>query len=182
MAERALRADALRNRAKILAAASEAFARHGADVPLDTIASQARVGPGTVHRHFPTKESLLAAVVTARLDRLADHAETLHGDPAADFFDFLTELAAEARHNLVLTSALGGTLGAEGDKAASRLSRELESLLQAAQRAGAVRRDLTTAELHAVISGALAIEQRLPADRQGLGLQVVLAGLRPADQ
>jgi hypothetical protein len=121
---------------------------------------------------------LLAAVVTARLDRLADQAERLGGDPATDFFTFLTELATEARHNLVLTSALGGTLGVEGDEAARRLSRGLAALLQAAQRAGAVRGDLTVAELHAVISGALAIEQRLPADRQGLGLQVVLAGLR----
>lgn len=179
MSERAPRADALRNRAKILAAASEAFARDGADVPLDTIARLAGVGPGTVHRHFPTKESLVAAVVTDRLDRLADQVERLQGDPAVDFFGFLTELASEARPNLMLTAALGGTLGFEGDKAARRLSGGLDALLRAAQQAGAVRRDLTVVELHAVLGGALAIEQHLPADRQGLGLQIVLAGLRP---
>lgn len=178
MTGRAPRADALRNRAKILAAASEAFARDGADVPLDSIAALAGVGPGTVHRHFATKESLVAAVVAARLARLADRADELVADPRADFLGFLGELAAEARHNLVLTSALGSTLGTDGDEAAARLSRGLESLLRAAQRSGVVRGDLTVGELHAIIAGALTIEHRLPVDRQGLGLEIVLAGLR----
>jgi AcrR family transcriptional regulator len=174
----AQRADAQRNRAKILAAADEAFARDGADVPLDAVAVLAGVGPGTVHRHFPTKESLVAAVVAARLSRLADRAEELDTGPPADFFAFLEELMAEARNNLVLTAALGNSLGVAGDEAAARLSRGLASLLQAAQRAGAVRADLTVGELHAVIGGALTIESRLPADRQGLGLEVVFAGLK----
>jgi hypothetical protein len=91
---------------------------------------------------------------------------------------FLTELAAEARHNLALTAALGGALGSEGDQAAARLTRGLESLLRAAQRCGTVRADLTIAELHPIIAGALAIEQRLAASRQGLGLEIVLKGLR----
>lgn len=178
MTQRAPRADAQRNRTKILAAASEAFARNGTDVPLDTIAALAGVGPGTLHRHFPTKGALVAAIVTARLSRLADRAENLDNDPSADFFAFLTELTAEARHNLALTAALGGTLGSEGDQAAARLSHGLESLLHAAQRSGAVRADLTAADLHAIIAGAITIEQRLPANRQGLGLEVVLTGLR----
>jgi len=178
MTQRAPRADAQRNRAKILAAAGEAFARDGTDVPLDTIAALAGVGPGTLHRHFPTKGALVAAIVTARLSRLADRAEDLDDDSSTDFFAFLTDLAAEARHNLALTAALGGTLGSEGDQAAARLSRGLESLLHAAQRSGTVRADLTVADLHAIIAGALAIEQRLPANRQGLGLEVVLTGLR----
>jgi AcrR family transcriptional regulator len=178
MPERAPRADALRNRAKILQAAASAFARDGAEVSLDAIAAQAGVGPGTVHRHFPTKESLIAAVVTARLNLMADRAEELHGDPSADFFAFLAELGTAARHNVVLASALGGTLGTEGDDAAVRLSQGLEALLQSAQRAGVVRADLTVAELHAVIGGAIAIEQRLPDGREGLGLDIVFTGLR----
>jgi AcrR family transcriptional regulator len=178
MPERAPRADALRNRTKILDAAAVAFARDGADVPLDAIAAQAGVGPGTVHRHFPTKESLIAAVVAARLNAMADRAEQLQADPSADFFTFLAELTAAARHNVVLASALGGALGTEGDEAAVRLARGLETLLQSAQRAGVVRADLTATELHAVIGGAIAIEQRLRGDREGLGLEIVLAGLR----
>jgi AcrR family transcriptional regulator len=178
MPERAPRADALRNRTKILDAAASAFARDGAEVSLDAIAAQAGVGPGTVHRHFATKESLIAAVVAGRLNRLADRAEELRADPAADFFAFLGELGQAARHNVVLASALGGTLGTAGDEAAARLSRGLEALLRSAQRAGVVRADLTLAELHAVIGGAITIEQRLPAGREGLGLEIVFAGLR----
>jgi len=178
MAQRSPRSDALRNRIKILTAASDAFARDGADVPLDAIAALAGVGPGTVHRHFPTKQSLVSAVVAARLDRLAERAELLSADPAANFFEFLTELAGEARHNLVLTEALGGTLGTETEQSAQRLSRALGTLLRAAQRSGAVRPDLTVSDLHAIITGALTIEQRLATGHQGLGLEIVLKGLR----
>lgn len=179
MPERAPRADALRNRTKILDAAASAFAHDGAEVPLDAIAVRAGVGPGTVHRHFPTKESLIAAVVATRLNVMADRAEELHADPSADFFAFLAELADVARHNVVLASALDGTLGIEGDQAAVRLSHGLETLLRSAQREGVVRADLTVAELHAVIGGAIAIEARLPGGREGLGLEIVFAGLRP---
>jgi AcrR family transcriptional regulator len=178
MAQRSPRSDALRNRIKILAAASDAFARDGAEVPLDAIAVLAGVGPGTVHRHFPTKQSLVSAVVASRLGRLAERAEQLSADPASNFFEFLVELAGEARHNLVLTEALGGALGAEAEQSAQRLSRALESLLEAAQRSGAVRPDLTVSDLHAIIIGALTIERRLTTGHQGLGLEIVLQGLR----
>ena len=70
MAERALRADAARNREKVLRAAREAFAESGYGVPLDEIAARAGVGPGTVYRHFPAKEALFEAVVTARVTDL----------------------------------------------------------------------------------------------------------------
>lgn len=178
MTQRAPRADAQRNRAKILTAADEAFARDGTDVPLDVIARLAGVGPGTLHRHFPTKAALVAAVIAARLGRLADRAEGLNDSPT-DFFAFLAELTEAARRNLALTAALGATLDAEGNHEAARLSRGLESLLRAAQRCGSVRADLTVADLHAIIAGALTIEQRLPENRRGLGLEVVLTGLRP---
>ena len=178
MAHRSPRADGVRNRARILAAASEAFARHGAEVPLDAIAALAGVGPGTVHRHFPTKQALLAAVVAERLDRLAERGEQLAADPGADFYGYLDELVGQARHNLALAEALGGTLSVEGDKAARRLSAALAFLLRSAQLSGAVRPDLTVSDLHAVITGALTIERRLAPDRQGLGLQIVMEGLR----
>src|SRR5580700_6658522 len=67
---RALRADAARNRENVLRAARDAFAESGYGVPLDEIAARAGVGPGTVYRHFPTKEALFEAVVTARVQDL----------------------------------------------------------------------------------------------------------------
>ena len=78
----------------------------------------------------------------------------------------------------MLTEALGGPLGAEAERSAKRLSRALESLLLAAQESEAVRPDVTVSDLHAVIIGALTMEHRLATDHQGLGLQIVLQGLR----
>lgn len=73
---RPLRADAARNRENVLRAARDAFAESGYGVPLDEIATRAGVGPGTVYRHFPTKEALFEAVVTARVvDLIADARE-----------------------------------------------------------------------------------------------------------
>src|SRR6201993_5602883 len=95
---RPLRADARRNREKVVRAAREAFAAHGYGVPLDEIASRAGVGPGTVYRHFPSKEALFEAVVTARItDLVSDaRARTDADDPGAAFFGFLARIAGEA--------------------------------------------------------------------------------------
>ena len=71
MAERKQRADARQNRARILVVAKEAFARFGAKASLDDIAKQARVGPGTLYRHFPSREDLLKAVYQAAAEKLA---------------------------------------------------------------------------------------------------------------
>src|SRR6201981_1538977 len=65
------RADAQRNHERILEVAKVAFARHGANASLDDIAKQAGVGPGTLYRHFPTREELLQAVYRAELEKLA---------------------------------------------------------------------------------------------------------------
>ena len=75
MADRKQRADAQQNRARILVAAKEAFANCGAQASLDDIAKQAGVGPGTLYRHFPSREDLLKAVYHAAAEKLA-HAAT----------------------------------------------------------------------------------------------------------
>ncbi|MFF5160691.1 TetR/AcrR family transcriptional regulator [Streptomyces sp. NPDC000348] len=70
MVDTPARADAARNREKILDTAKRVFAERGVDVPLDTLAKEARVGPGTLYRHFPGREALVAALVSAELDNL----------------------------------------------------------------------------------------------------------------
>ena len=65
-----LRADAARNRARVLETAYETFAAEGLSVPIDEIARRAGVGAGTVYRHFPTKEDLFRAVVDSRIRRI----------------------------------------------------------------------------------------------------------------
>jgi AcrR family transcriptional regulator len=65
------RADAQRNRERILEVAREAFTRHGADATLDDIARQAEIGPGTLYRHFPTRDALIEAVYRSEVEKLA---------------------------------------------------------------------------------------------------------------
>ena len=65
------RADAQRNRVRILEVAKEAFTRLGANASLDDIAKQAEVGPGTLYRHFPTRDALLKAVYQTEVEKLA---------------------------------------------------------------------------------------------------------------
>ena len=202
---RPLRADARRNRERVLTAAREAFATEGPSVGLDEIARRAGVGAGTVHRHFPTKEELFKAVIADRLLGLAAHAEALGGaaDPGEAFFAFFHRLAAEARPNLALSAALtdGTDLAdvARGDsaradsprknhdavlgesilEAGQSLQRALAVLLDRAQRAGAVRADIDATDLHAIIAGALVMEQQLASPAAaGRGLAVVAAGLK----
>src|SRR6188508_152048 len=92
-----MRADAARNRARVLEVAYETFAAEGLAVPIDDIAARAGVGPGTVYRHFPTKEALFQAVITARITDLVTTARrhARDPDPGAAFFAFLTHLGAE---------------------------------------------------------------------------------------
>jgi AcrR family transcriptional regulator len=149
-------------------------------VPLDVIAERAGVGAGTVHRHFPTKESLIAAVVTDRLAGLASRADDLAdaADPTSAFIAFLRELTAQARHNVALSGALGGAgIGDDGAAAATALAGSLGRLLERAQRDGGVRPELTVPDLHAILNGVITMERSLSPEHQGLGLEIVIAGL-----
>lgn len=151
MSEKPLRADARRNRARVLAAAQEAFAAEGLAVPLDDIARRAGVGAGTVYRHFPTKEALFEAALTDRMERMVERARAMTDadDPGAAFFDFLTRLTADAEMKRDLADAVGVGLH-DGDRFAG-LGRQVVdavgALLVRAQAAGAVRADITVTDL-----------------------------------
>ncbi|GAA4636294.1 TetR/AcrR family transcriptional regulator [Actinoallomurus vinaceus] len=179
---RSPRADAVRNRQRVLSAAREAFAAEGPSVSLDDIARRAGVGAGTVHRHFPTKDELLRAVIVDRLEELATAARGLAdaADPGQAFFTFLRQLVAESRHNLAVSTALTdpSDVGGAVLEAGGALREALAALLSRAQEAAAVRSDVDADELHAIILGALTMEQHLPPDSRGLGLAVIVDGLR----
>jgi AcrR family transcriptional regulator len=66
------RADALRNRERILEVAKQVFTRRGAEATMDKIAKRAKIGPGTLYRHFPTRDDLLAAVYIGEVEKLAE--------------------------------------------------------------------------------------------------------------
>ena len=181
MAERPPRADARRNREKVLRAAREAFAASGYGVPLDEIAARAGVGPGTVYRHFPSKEELFAAVATARVRDLIDDARRRSGDadPGRAFFGFLGRIRQEAaaKRDMPEAIAIAGPLHDDMHAA-------LDVLLRRAQQAGAVRPEITTPDIITLLKGLLRSINDAPpgtasqdlADRL---LTVVADGLRP---
>lgn len=151
--ERPLRADARRNREKVLRAAREAFAASGYGVPLDEIAARAGVGPGTVYRHFPAKDALFQAVVTARVEDLVADARgrARADDPGRAFFGFLARVAEEAaaKRDLPDAIAIAGSLQ-------EALQAALDLLLRRAQQAGAVRADIATGDLIVLFKGVIA--------------------------
>jgi AcrR family transcriptional regulator len=172
-----LRADARRNRQRILDAARDAFAEAGRAVPLDDIAARAGVGPGTVYRHFPSKEALFQAVVTARVDDLVADARRHRTDPdaGAAFFGFLARLAAEGAAKRDTSDAIG----VPGPTRAA-LHDALAVLLKRAQAAGAVRQGITASDLITILKGLFVAAHDEPdPDRSARLLAVLADGLHP---
>ncbi|NKZ08522.1 TetR/AcrR family transcriptional regulator [Actinomadura latina] len=179
---RPLRADALRNRAKVLAAAEEVFAVQGTSASTEEVARKAGVGIGTVFRHFPTKESLLEAVLVALLERLAGEAEELRSaaDPGEAFFGFFSRVVSQAAAKQAVTEALAEA-GIDAREATGRagpgLKAALGVLLRRAQEAGAVRADVGAGEVMALLAGMSYAAGRAGA-REDV-LRIALDGLRP---
>ena len=183
-----LRADARRNRARVLEAAESVFAAKGTAAPTEEVARVAGVGIGTVFRHFPTKEALLEAVLFARLHRFVDEAEAVvaqdSADPGDAFFSFLTswiEMSSAKNAYFEALTAAGVSVPATKSVIGVRLIDALGVLLGRAQDAGAVRRDLVPNELITVIIGvAKAAEHAGPDARlRDHAITILFDGLRP---
>ena len=185
--DRELRADARRNRERVLRAAQQMFAADGLDVPLDEIARSAGVGPGTVHRHFPAKEDLFLAVAIDQLEQLAAQAKALAatGDPATALFTQLSAMMASGAENVAVKSALAAAefdLRTAAPDVAADLTRQVKDLLDRAQAARAVRGDVTVEEVMALVAGAFAAIRHAGAEasrqRSAHIAQLILDGLR----
>ena len=148
-----LRADAQRNYDLLVAAADAEFTAHGADVPLEDIARRAEVGIGTLYRHFPTRDDLLAKVLTDGTAIILERGrELLSGSsPGEDLIQWIRELADYTATYRGLTAALAnsyvsetGTRLCTSCDAISALGSEL---LARAQAAGEIRRDAQVVEI-----------------------------------
>jgi AcrR family transcriptional regulator len=186
--DRELRADARRNRERVLRTAQQMFAAEGLGVSLDEIARRAGVGPGTVHRHFPTKEALYLAVATDMLEQLVAEAEVLAatGDPATALFTLLSQMMASGAENVAVKSALAAAefdLRTAAPDVAADLTHQVADLLDRSQEARTVRDDVTVGEVMALVAGAFAAIRHAGAEtssqRSAHIAQIILDGLRP---
>jgi len=183
---RPLRADAARNRARVLQVAYETFAEEGAGVPIDEIARRAGVGAGTVYRHFPTKESLFQAIVADRLQQVVERArEQAAADPGEGLYAFLFHMAEQGATDLGLTEAFAGIgfdLAAALPDAEKEFTGMMAEILTQAQRAGTVRSDLDVADIKTLIVGLQAMRRfRGDSELMHRVYPVIRAGLAAPD-
>jgi len=181
--QRTQRADARRNRAKVLAAARDVFARHGLEAQMDEIARKAGVGVGTVYRHFPRKEDLLQALADEHFEALAESARA--GLEAADPWDGFVEFLTFATRSMADDRALGEAMGQQPGvcEAAARrsdLERLTAELVARAQAAGRLRADVVPEDVPALACGiGRAVDARSgqPTMSWDRYLKIILAGL-----
>jgi AcrR family transcriptional regulator len=182
----ALRADAERNRARIVAAARRVISQDGAEARMQAIACEAGVGVGTVYRRFPTKEELVASVLRDFADAAVAgiSAAAIAPDPRTAFEGSLHALARSLAENRGLLDALEPELRRSGPvlELRSTLLATLEPVVAGAQDAGVVRADIAVTDVLALAS----LVTRLPAPIRDLEprawerfLAVALDGLRP---
>lgn len=181
---RPLRADAARNRARVLEVAYQTFAEEGLSVPIDEIARRAGVGAGTVYRHFPTKDDLFRAVIADRLCYVTDSGQALleSGDQDGEaLFAFMRLMVDWGETDQGLVQALAGLgvdINAAVPDAEAKFLDLLGALLAAAQRAGAARADVTVPEVKSLLVACQAVQgyNAQVADRV---VEMMLDGLRP---
>ncbi len=152
--ERPLRADAARNREKILAAASRVFAERGLDATLDDIAEAADVGVATVYRRFPDKDALVLALFEDAIDDLAALAARAgaHEDSWEGFVSFLEVMLERQCDNRGLRDVFAGAPYAQErmEAAKQRIGPAFSALIARAQADGYLRRDVTEADILAI--------------------------------
>src|ERR1700720_3081036 len=152
------RADAQRNRARILKIAKDAFSRSGANISLDDVARQARIGAGTLYRHFPTRDSLLEAVYRTEVEKLAaadrEFAEAMPPVEAlrAWMLLFVDYIATKQIIAPALNSLVGGPSKLyEGSRAP--IQGAIDALVKRAIKNGEIRRDLEPFDLLRALIG-----------------------------
>jgi AcrR family transcriptional regulator len=182
--DRTLRADARRNREAVIAAAKKLFADQGLDAQMPDVAKAAKVGVGTVYRHFPTKDNLIAALVAERFDRLAQKArEGLEtGDPwegLCDFIRFSAQIQADDRGLCEVMGSRPELMDAAAQ--AAGLPELCHQLVKRAQRSGELRRDLVWEDVPMIACGLGRITQATVGPATGRWprlVEIILDGLR----
>jgi AcrR family transcriptional regulator len=182
---RPLRADARRNREAILKAARKVFSDRGQDAQMDDIARRAKVGVGTVYRHFPTKEALLEELVRDSFRELAVMwLEAIEQpDPWQTFVDLMWRAAELHAGDRAFTEVIAEAKLKVAQDAAHEtgLNESLMSLIRRSQAVGAMREDLELDDMQALFCGLGAVVARDPGDGRMWRryLTLMIDGLRP---
>jgi AcrR family transcriptional regulator len=180
-----LRADAARNRERILEVAREAFARSG-DASLNSIAKQAQVGSGTLYRHFPTREALVIAVYRHEIERLAEAAPALleKHPPLKALRLWLERLSryGKVKHALADVLHTATSDGLVGETYGPLIS-ALSQLLKACEQDGSIRQDLDPDDVLLILGFLWRIDpSRNWQVRANRMLDIIIAGMRANPQ
>jgi AcrR family transcriptional regulator len=183
-----LRADAERNRQRLLAAAKELFRTQGLDVTLDDVARHAGVGTGTAYRRFPNKDALIDALMVDRIGELAALAQECLEDPdpwtaLAGYFERALALQAADRglKEVLFSSGRGRERSVQARKAIAPV---VMKLVQRAIDAGAVRSDISTSDVPVInfmVNTIVDFGRDVRPDLYKRYLAIVLDGLRPRE-
>ncbi|WP_162259395.1 TetR/AcrR family transcriptional regulator [Phycicoccus sp. Soil803] len=156
---KAMRADAARNRSRLLDAATAAFADRGADASLDDIAKAAGLGIGTLYRHFPTREDLVLAVYGAQIDALDQRSRELatSDDPGEALREwmrgFVDFYAVKQGMVTLLRTMMNGSRAGQFEQTRATMRAAAERVLAPATEAGVIRQDVAAPELIRALGG-----------------------------
>ncbi|MGW0662191.1 TetR/AcrR family transcriptional regulator [Streptodolium elevatio] len=177
------RADALRNRELVLAAADRAFLEQGTGASLEGVARGAGVAIGTLYRHFPNRRALAAGLLRERHAALFEYGDDLaDGKPALEALAaWMRAVAAHAALYRGLAALLMESLDDEASElheACARMAATTNNLLAAAAAQGEVRTDVTAADVHALMNAAAWMREQVPAEQADHLDELLVNGLR----
>jgi AcrR family transcriptional regulator len=185
--ERKPRADALRNRERILEKAKMAFTRAGGDISLEEVARQAGVGAGTLYRHFPTREALLESVYRAEVEKLAEEARKLTDSlPPADALRawmmlFVDYIATKKIIAPALNSIVGGS-SKLFESSGAQIKDAIQSLVTRAVGSGDIRADIAPLDLLRALVGVSNVASAPDWQQSAKRLvDILLLGSRPLE-
>ena len=179
------RADAERNRARVLEVAKEAFTRSGPDASLDDIAKQAGVGPGTLYRHFPSREALIEAVYRTEVEKLAaaerNFAETMPPIEAlrAWMLLFVDYIATKKIISAALDTLVGDPKRVFG-ASYNQVWDAMRALVKRAVKSGDIRKDLDPIDLLRALIGVSNVSTSPDWQQSARRLvEILISGARP---
>jgi AcrR family transcriptional regulator len=181
---RAQRADACRNRDRVLEVASAAFADRGIEASLEAIAKEAGVGIGTLYRHYPTRDALIEAVYRHNVELLCAGADELRATlpPDEALAQFMQRFVAYVATKKGLAVYLKSVIGADSDlfqSSQARVSETIASLVAAAADAGKIRPDVDGMDLLRALSGVCMMTDQAGGPEHGVRVATLLMdGLR----